>query len=840
MIELKNVKKIYNPNKGNEKVALDDISFKLPSKGLFFILGKSGCGKSTLLNILGLLDKPNDGEALINGKSTTKLKEREVTSYRSNHIGFIFQEFNLLDELNVYENIDLALNLKSINNTKDIIDNILEQVGLKGLEKRNVGELSGGEKGRVAIARALVKEPTIILADEPTGNLDEANSKIIFDILKDISKDHLVVVVSHDKESAKKYALGIIEMKDGKIVDNTIKLSRSNKEEDLEFKKSHINFFKRMKLSFGFLKRKKIRLVFTSLIISIAFALFGYSMSLLSFDIPKMHADTMVHEKEDNITISKERSSYIGNSLFDKNIEEIEKKLNSKYATVNEVEDINLIDFDYEYSLLDLDKAYYNIRNFDNAEFLTYNSDDLKELDIIGSIPTKSKEILISELLADYIVEKGAFTYEKDTYANSKALKVNSKEELIGKSIYVGWEYFYISGIVKDSKLNKFETLKSESANKMHHEPSKLYKEFESIYSETFYDFIVNENFFDITDFGKDYNLRQEMFKIVADYKNERHYSIFGKLGFDSQINCYDGKNILKTNKINSGEVIISYMTLNELFRDEYNKLFHEELNRIKNNGDEYDDDKVTIKVVMEVLKRYNIIGDTITYEITDEYEFTDNSKINTVNLKIVGINLSDPCDYFNDDLSDYIVPKNLVKKIQVIETDEAKLEQLFRDFPSDGKYLATTRFSNKINDIESVVDSIDKIAKYIALGFMIFAIIILTLFITNSTSVNGKKIGILRALGAKISDIIKIFLLEGVVIGFITFILANIITIVGINSTNLFITKEMYFYVKPLIFDFKTILMILLIVIVTITISLIVPIIKLAMSRPIELINKK
>ena len=838
MIELKNVKKIYNPNKGNEKVALDDISFKLPSKGLFFILGKSGCGKSTLLNILGLLDKPNDGEVLINGKSTTKLKEREVTSYRSNHIGFIFQEFNLLDELNVYENIDLALNLKSINNTKDIIDNILEQVGLKGLEKRNVGELSGGEKGRVAIARALVKEPTIILADEPTGNLDEANSKIIFDILKDISKDHLVVVVSHDKESAKKYALGIIEMKDGKIVDNTIKLSRSTKEENLELKKSHINFFKRMKLSFGFLKRKKIRLVFTSLIISIAFALFGYSMSLLSFDIPKMHADTMIHEKEDIVTISKDKLHLRGNTLFNKDIEKITKKLDSEYIKITTVDEIESVEFDYEYGTQNKDIAYFDI-NPNKIEFLTHSDTALNNLDIIGSIPAKANEILISDLLAEYIIEKSIMEYDNTKEYPFTKFKPKTKEEIIGHSIWTGRENLYITGIIKDPNLVKYKSLKNESAENMFHEPSKLYKEFKNIYEDRIFDFVVNSNFFELTDLGKDYKIRQDMFDLKFTYNGDKHYGLTADI-LNSKVEYFDGKSFKNIEKLNKGEVIISTYVLNYLYPDDYNKIFAEERKKDKESGIKRDSYDFYKTVVTRFFKIHNVIGDTITYEIIDNFGYTENPKIKTIDLKIAGVTIEDFSDYFSNEFEDYLVPRNMVEKIQVTETDEVKLEQLFRDFPSDGKYLATTRFSNKINDIESVVDSIDKIAKYIALGFMIFAIIILTLFITNSTSVNGKKIGILRALGAKISDIIKIFLLEGVVIGFITFILANIITIVGINSTNLFITKEMYFYVKPLIFDFKTILMILLIVIVTITISLIVPIIKLAMSRPIELINKK
>ncbi len=225
MLEVKDLKKIYKGKKGADVHALDGVSLKFPEKGMVFLLGKSGSGKSTLLNVCGGLDSPTSGEIVVKGRSSKSFSGSDFDSYRNTYVGFIFQEYNILNEFSVEDNIALAIELqgKSKRKRKKEIRELLEQVDLKGYARRKPNTLSGGQKQRIAIARALVKNPEIIMADEPTGALDSNTGKQVLDTLKKLSETKLVIVVSHDREFAETYADRIIELKDGKVISDVSK-----------------------------------------------------------------------------------------------------------------------------------------------------------------------------------------------------------------------------------------------------------------------------------------------------------------------------------------------------------------------------------------------------------------------------------------------------------------------------------------------------------------------------------------------------------------------------------------------------------------------------------------
>lgn len=283
MIIVKNLTKIYTTkNKGEEVIALNKVNLVLPDKGFIAIYGASGCGKSTLLNVLGGLDTATFGEMIVNHRNTSSFTEHDWNAYRNQEVGFVFQNYYLLPHLNVYDNI--AVTLQMSKQTKDMekqIFDALSEVGLEKTAKRYPRQLSGGQQQRIAIARALVANPSIILADEPTGALDLKSSEIVMKSLKKVSENHLVVMVTHNERLAKQYADRMIEISYGEISYDTTPL----KEEDVQIseeplKKVHLPFRTTFKWSARNVVRKKGRSIPIAIASAIGLGAAGIVLSM--------------------------------------------------------------------------------------------------------------------------------------------------------------------------------------------------------------------------------------------------------------------------------------------------------------------------------------------------------------------------------------------------------------------------------------------------------------------------------------------------------------------------------------------------------------------------------
>ena len=281
MLELKDVVREYNTG-GFVNHALDHVSIKFRDSEFVSILGQSGCGKTTMLNIIGGLDQYTSGDLKINGRSTKKFKDRDWDAYRNNSIGFVFQSYNLIPHQTVLANVELALTLSGVSKSerrKRAIE-ALEKVGLKEQIHKKPNQMSGGQMQRVAIARALVNDPDILLADEPTGALDTETSVQIMEILKEIAKDRLIIMVTHNPELAEQYSTRIIRLLDGQITDDTDAYSEEQMKADIQEKeqklsdaqtgkkkkkaKTSMSFFTALSLSMNNLMTKKTRTLLTA------------------------------------------------------------------------------------------------------------------------------------------------------------------------------------------------------------------------------------------------------------------------------------------------------------------------------------------------------------------------------------------------------------------------------------------------------------------------------------------------------------------------------------------------------------------------------------------------
>ena len=271
MLQLKNIKKSYK-TADYTQVALDDISLEFRKSEFVSILGPSGSGKTTLLNIIGGLDRYDSGDLIINEKSTKDYKDRDWDEYRNNSIGFIFQSYNLINHISILNNVEMSMTLSGVGKKekRQRALEVLERVGLKDHAYKKPNELSGGQMQRVAIARALVNNPDIILADEPTGALDSTTSVQIMDLIKEISKDKLVIMVTHNSELAQKYSTRIIKLLDSKIIDDTnpYKITKAaEKRAEKGYKKNRktsMSFLTALSLSINNLRTKKGRTILTA------------------------------------------------------------------------------------------------------------------------------------------------------------------------------------------------------------------------------------------------------------------------------------------------------------------------------------------------------------------------------------------------------------------------------------------------------------------------------------------------------------------------------------------------------------------------------------------------
>ena len=219
MIKVTNLSKVFRTEE-IETTALNQVSFEIKDGEFVAIMGPSGCGKSTLLNILGLLDNPTDGSYMLLGQEVAKLKEKDRTKFRKGNIGFVFQSFNLIDELNVYENVELPLKYLNISSSerKQRVTEMLKRMNISHRAQHFPQQLSGGQQQRVAIARAVVSNPKLILADEPTGNLDSKNGKEVMDLLTQLNEEGTtIVMVTHSQKDAS-VAQRVVNLFDGQIV----------------------------------------------------------------------------------------------------------------------------------------------------------------------------------------------------------------------------------------------------------------------------------------------------------------------------------------------------------------------------------------------------------------------------------------------------------------------------------------------------------------------------------------------------------------------------------------------------------------------------------------------
>ena len=836
MLELKHIAKTYKTAKGVKTRALKDINLRFPQRGMVFVLGKSGSGKSTLLNIIGGLDQADEGEMIIHGKSSADFKQSDFDSYRNTYVGFIFQEFYLMEEYTIEKNIAMALQLQQKEATHEEVEQILERLGLSGYAARYPNELSGGQKQRVAIARALIKEPEILMADEPTGALDSTTGKEIFDTLKELSREKLVIVVSHDRDSAQTYADRIIEFSDGMVVSDS---APQVEEHTAAFEAihSHLPFKDSFRLGFSCLGHKKLRMIFTILLTSFALLLLALSDAVGSFSSVNAQYKASSELKEQLAGVRYQYLDAYGNSIYsdlemqisDADIRTVLKdNPGQKFARVYTWEDVPL-------RLGDL-----GIEAFDSSAYMavvdTYKLTEMSGFDvlgfqdILGSYPNSYEETAISSYLADIILAQG-IADQKGTMQFPK-----SYEDIMQSiQLPIGGRWLRISGIVKQD-YSKYDMLKKVSAGNYDSKTYKLIREFRNIARISSDKIFVKEGFVK--------TLKQEK-KTMLD---SRLYNLYLRMNDDtmgistlsyptSEFTYYDGKAVRSTRSVKKEEIMLTPDMLMQLlgtsdifYSDAMAKKSPEEMRAfLKENA-------------------VRLIGRNVELHI--DKGFSEDGELVKQKVKIAGV-LMPKGNFTIEDvyqINDIIVNKALITPyitdaIYVSELlssfDDDTMKPFLEKYDIDRNLYANTVATQDVKSIQSFASFATRVFFYASIALFIFAAVLMMNFIIVSISYRKKDIGILRAIGARSMDVLKIFIWEGVMLAAISYV----ITMVGLQIvtmiTNNFAKEEIGVLISPVIITLRQPLLMLVIVAVVTFIACIIPVTRIARQRPIDAIKK-
>ena len=779
MIELKNVSKSYRLANGIEKNALNCVSLNFPDTGLVFVVGKSGSGKSTLLNIIGGLDKEDSGEVIVDGKSLKYFKNEDYDYYRNEYIGFVHQEANLIPDYNVYENIMIALKLKGMKISYEDCDKLLDYLSLNGLGNRNINELSGGEKMRVSIARALVKNPKILICDEPTGSLDLETGNQIFKILKSVSKDRLVIVVTHDINNAKTYGDYLIQIDNGSIISNNL-VCETLPSASFRSTRSKLPFKEKFRFAFKNLFNNKVKMFFSLLLTFLSFVFLLIALNFNNVDIAYTQSIVLNDLGYNKVLIKK--YDYDSNNIHydsyftNENVKSLSNVLGENYVRKYRIQhNGNYLEFNYNYENMlakngySHDAYYYHDSNKDR--FVVYNGEDY---DIIGRKPIEADEIMIHSYLADLfmhvgIMSDGSYYYPK------------SYEELLdNKYIDFGNYKLKVVGIISDD-LEEYEYAKNlESYARMISYSAitgamiikdKKYEKFLNVIVEPSYNIYVSEKFLDSNNYKKDTIMANAV--LIVNDKNLKTYAIGSYL--TNEIMIYNGNDYSTINRLDDNEIILNTKYLNVISNGKYSSKLKEYLNENK--------DKNENDFLVEYMKDIDIINKDVSIEFVKKESYMKISKYDS--LKVKGISLSNDIIYVSNNIGSEALTENVLNtEIEVSDSDDKKLENILRAFPTNShnknliknsSFMSSTYVSYNLNFLFGSIDTYDIVFLMLTGIFAVIGFIVILNYSFSIIRDNTKTIGILRAMGTTKRDINNIFLYQNLFVFLFSYIISVI-----------------------------------------------------------------
>ena len=853
MIIVKNLTKVYKSKKAKICVALNNVSFSLPSKGLVFVVGKSGSGKSTMLNLLGGLDSLTSGEINVFGNQLNEYSESELYSFRSNIVGFVFQDFHLLDDLTVADNVRLSLKLMA-EDDDERVEKALESVELLEYKDRYPRELSGGQQQRVAIARALVKNPDVIFADEPTGNLDSNTTEQIIKLIKEISKEKLVVVVSHNLFDAYEYADRIIELSEGRIIndlvinekyenavevkdnkviipmlkrfkqdeldsllsickrDEILKIEQSNnkfkqkeqKEEPLQTKVPQkktkgLSFFNSVKFSAMFGKRRIIGFLLSAIFASILICVLSLAQSIANFDAKSMAMDSMT-----------ESSVY----AVRKDLDTLSGQVHARVITDEDFAKIKQASPDAKLYKLYMSGLYINGYTIGYQKVPTITQSGLHIVETSGTLETNeeyAKKLLRLDNLDIYrgsVEQNTGGIYITDFVADSFIFygKAENYDEILGQQFEGSNDYWpdgYVNGIINTSYKEKYEGA-IDQINSMTKE-SPLTEEIIS-----FLDY-VNQALAISYYFGDNYKEISSTNIYEGNYVYTRNFFVNG----------VDASSTISY--ISCGSYFDCVLGDNEVFMDveAYNKIF----------GTEY---------------TYGNCDTFVPHAISFLSSDFNNEVVYSKQMTVAGIG---KCKGGNMLLADNVFYEYKEKMFHCygVYADGEDVSG-FINYTMDNGYSNMSLKMSAIQTMSQAVETFNKFFEFIAMILVCACVFIITSFGVKNIKSKMYEVGVMKALGCKLSSFFVIFGLHTLLIAFTTIVVfvvgyvafANVANHILLESLKAITPTKIMLDLQFIKFDWQLALINSAVVVFISIVSTIIPIILLRRIKPVTIIKAK
>lgn len=806
MLQLKNITKNYLSG-DNEVQALKGIDIEFRENEFVSILGQSGCGKTTLLNIIGGLDRYTSGDLIINGKSTKEFKDKDWDTYRNHSVGFVFQSYNLIPHQTVLANVELALTISGVGKTerrKRAIE-ALQKVGLGDQINKKPNQMSGGQMQRVAIARALVNDPDILLADEPTGALDSKTSVQVMEILKEISKDRLIIMVTHNPELAKKYSSRIVKLLDGKIIDDSnpyksseedVKKARNKKDKS---GKASMKFTTAVRLSLNNLMTKKGRTFLTSfagsigiigiaLILSLSHGMQSYinrveedtlssyplTIQEASIDVTSMLEAMMGNGEKEEHNDNKIYSRPIVNNILEtvstklqtNNLEEFKKYLESGDTNIKDY--INAIQYEYNLNLniykQNEDKTYQQVnpsKVFDELGF----GEMMESRQSTSSMMSGSMTMTQTDVWNEMLDNQNLLQSQYDVLAGKWPTKYNEVVLIVDENNEVSDYTLYSLGIKDIKELNEsMEKIKNKEKVEAGESESYSYDDllnykFKILLNTDYYKESGNawQDMSNDDEYMKNVVDNAEEITIVGIIKpNEENVSSSGAgmIGYTKELKEY------VINKINETEIVKEQKENSNI-----NVFTGIEFPENQNSSFDYSQLTDEQRMYMATLSEAELAELMKNY--AENSTATYDSNLST--LGVVDLNKPSTIN---------IYPKDFESKDMIT----TRISEYNDKQTNDGKEENVITYTDIVGVMMSSVSTIINVISYVLIAFVGISLVVSSIMIGIITYISvlerTKEIGILRSIGASKKDVSRVFNAETLIIGLVAGLIGIVVTL--------------------------------------------------------------